>query len=185
MLLIVSAAVPVLVMVTYCDALVVPTLTAPNETIVGDSVTGPVGATPVPLSVIDCGELLALSVMVIAAVMAPAVVGPKCPWMVQLAPIARVFPQEFAKTNCDALVPVTAMLVMETATVPVLVMVTVCVPLIVPSLTEPKARFVDESVTGGATPVPVRATVWGDVVALSVMVTLAVIAPGAVGWKWL
>jgi len=71
-----------------------------------------------------CGDPVALSVMVTAAASAPVAVGAKWPWMEQLAPAARLVPQVLAKTKEDALAPVTAMLVMVNAAVPVLVMVT-------------------------------------------------------------
>ena len=184
MLVIVSVAVPVLVMVTYCDALDVPTVTEPNDRLAAVKVTGPAGATPVPVSEIDCGELLALSVMVIAAVFAPAAVGAKCPCMVQLAPTARVVPQLLAKTNCDAPVPVNAMLLMVKAAVPVLLIVTDCELLVSPTEMEPNARLVAESVTGRGMPVPVSAMVCVVVGLLSVRVTAALNAPTAAGAKW-
>ena len=81
----------------------------------------------------DCGETAALSAIVTDAVSAPAAVGAKWPWMVQLAPTARLVPQVFAKTNEDAFVPVTVMLVIFNAAGPVLVMVTDCDPLEVPT----------------------------------------------------
>jgi len=43
---------------------------------------------------------------------------------------------------------------------------------------------VAESVTGGSTPVPVRAMVWGELAALSVRVMDAVSAPPVAGAKW-
>lgn len=122
MLAMVRVAEPVLVMVTDCELLEVPTLVAAKETLVVERVTG--GSTPVPLRAMDCGEVVALSVMVMEAVSAPATAGAKWPWMVQLAPAARLVPQVLAKTKEDALAPVTAMLVMVNAAVPVLVMVT-------------------------------------------------------------
>ena len=70
-----------------------------------------------------CGDPLALSVIVTAAVNVPVAVGAKCPWIEQLAPTARLVPQLFANTNCEAFVPVTATLVMLRAAAPVLVMV--------------------------------------------------------------
>jgi hypothetical protein len=124
MLVIVNAAVPVLVMVTDCEALDVPTFTVPNNRLVAESVTGAAAALPVPLNAIDCGDVPALSVMVMAAFHAPAVVGAKCPWMLQLAPTVRLVPQVLAKMNEDAFAPVTAMLVIVNVAVPVLVMVT-------------------------------------------------------------
>jgi len=138
-----------------------------------------------PLRVIVCGEPVALSVMVMAPESAPLAVGAKCPWMVQFAPTARVVPQLFAKTNEDAFAPVTAILVMVSVAVPVLVIVTDCDPLDEPTFTVPNERLVAESVTGaiGAAPVPLNAMVCGEPATLSVMVTAAVTAPAAVGAK--
>ena len=77
MLVIVNVAVPVLVMVTNCELLELPTAVVGKESCVAERVTGP--AAPVPLSVMVCGELDALSLIVIAAVNAPLAVGAKCP----------------------------------------------------------------------------------------------------------
>jgi len=77
MLVIFTAAVPVSVNVTDCDPVDSPTLVAAKDRLVAESVNG--SGTPVPLSVTVCGEVVALSVIVIAAVSAPPVVGPKCP----------------------------------------------------------------------------------------------------------
>ena len=132
-----------------------------------------------------CGEPDALSVIVIAAVCAPLAAGAKCPWIVQLAPTAKLVAQLFANTNEEVSAPVTEMLVIVSAAVPVLVMDTYCDALVFPTLTVPKERLVADRVTGaaGATPVPVNAMVCGDVVALSMMVMAAVMAPAAVGAK--
>jgi len=99
--------------------------------------TGAGGATPVPLNAMVCGEPAVLSVIMTVAFNGPAAVGAKCPWMTQLAPTARLVPHVFAKTNEDTFVPVTAMLVIEKAAVPVLVIVTDCELLDWPSSTEP------------------------------------------------
>jgi len=66
-----------LVRVTDCDALAVPTACLANNRLVAESV----GAVswPVPLRAMVCGELLALSVMVTAAVSGPCASGVKCP----------------------------------------------------------------------------------------------------------
>jgi hypothetical protein len=88
-----------------------------------------------------------------------------------------------AKTNEDASVPVTAMLVMVKAAVAVLVMVTDCELLAEPTAVAGKVRLVADNVTGGTTPVPLNATVCGELAALSVMVMDAVSAPPAVGAK--
>ena len=92
----VSAAVPVLVMVIICEPLDSPWMVGAKLSALAERVTG--GSRPVPVSAIVCGELSALSVIVMSAVNAPAAIGAKCPWMVQLAPVAKVIPQEFPKT---------------------------------------------------------------------------------------
>ena len=77
MLVIDNAAAPVLVTITVCDPLDDPTFTDPNDRLVAERVTG--GVNPVPLKAMLCGEVPALSAIVIAAVNAPVVVGAKCP----------------------------------------------------------------------------------------------------------
>jgi hypothetical protein len=64
---------------------------------------------------------------------------------------------------------------------PVLLKVTGCTPLVVPSVWLPKIRLVAVRLTALPLPVPVRITVCGLPAALSVMVTVAVRVPGAVG----
>lgn len=183
MLVMVSVWLPVLVRLTYCDTVAVPIGDEPNERLVAESVTGKGCPVPVPLNVTDCGELLALSVMVMAAVKAPVTIGAKCPWIVQFDPTARLVPQLLAKTNEDAPAPVIAMLVIDRAAVPELVSVTDWEPLDEPTFTDPNERLVAERVTGGITPVPLSATLCGEPAALSVMVMAAVSAPPAVGAK--
>ena len=107
----------------------------------------------------------------------------KCPWIEQLAPAARLLPQEFANTNDDAFAPVTAMLVIDSGASPVLVKVTDCDALDVPTAWSPYVRLTAESDTSGTTPVPVNATVWGDPGELSVMTMLADSGPVTVGAK--
>ena len=97
MLVMVSVAVPVLVSVTTWELLAEPTVTDPKDRLVAERVTG--GTTPAPVRAMVWGEPAALSVMVTAAVRAPPFVGAKWPWMVQLAPAARLVPQVLAKTN--------------------------------------------------------------------------------------
>jgi len=88
---------------------------------------------PVPVTVMVCGDPVALSVMTTVAEYEPVAIGAKWPWMVQLAPMARLAPQVLAKSKEDAPAPVTAMLVMVSADVPVLVRVTLCEALLVPT----------------------------------------------------
>src|ERR1035438_5699546 len=131
-----------------------------------------------------CGEPMALSVMVTAAVSAPNTVGVKCPWMVQFAPAARLDPQVFANTNEEAPVPVRPMLVMSRVAPPVLVKVTCCVGLCAPTFSMPNDKLVAESdAAGGVSPVPLSAIDCGEPPALSVMVTVAVRAPVVTGAK--
>ena len=78
MLVMVRGAVPVLVRVTDCDALVDPTFWLPKDKLLAErDMAGEVR--PVPDSAMLCGEPLALSVIVMAAVIAPAAAGVKWP----------------------------------------------------------------------------------------------------------
>ena len=78
MLEMVTAVVPVLVMVTYCELLDVPTSTEPNATLVVESDTVPAPLeVPVPVRLTVCGEPVALSVNVRPATWLPEVVGLK------------------------------------------------------------------------------------------------------------
>src|SRR5207245_1023671 len=86
-----SGAPPLLVRVTFCAALVVPTRCLPNVLLVAESVAVG-GVTPVPVSDTDCGLPAASSVMVSVAVRALAAVGVKVRLRTQLAPAASVAP---------------------------------------------------------------------------------------------
>ena len=89
-----SAAVPVLVTVTTCAALVVPTVWLANVRLAGDKLTSGT-PTAVPVSETACGLEAALSVSVIAPVSVPATVGLKVTEIVQLAFAAKPVPQVF------------------------------------------------------------------------------------------
>ena len=131
-----------------------------------------------------CGDPLALSVMVTAAESGPVVAGAKWPWIEQLAPAARLLPQEFANTNEDASAPVTAMLVIDSGAPPVLVNVTDCDGLAVSTTWFPNERLADVSDNAGAvTPVPLSEMLCGDPLALSVMITVAESGPVVAGVK--
>ncbi len=96
MLLMVSVAVPLLVSVTVCAALVVPTCWLLKVRLVLERVTaGAVGATPVPVRLTLCGLPAALSVIDSVPVRVPVAVGVKVTLMVQLAPAATEAPQVF------------------------------------------------------------------------------------------
>ena len=81
-------------------------------------------------------------------------------------------------------VPVTAILVILSAALPVLESVIVWAALVVPTFWLANVNEAGERLAAAvdaATPEPVRLTVWGLPVALSVTVTAAVLVPDAVG----
>jgi len=88
-----------------------------------------------------------------------------------------------AKTNCEALAPITAMPDIDKVAVPVLVSVTDCEPVDAPTLVEANERLAADRVTGGTTPRPLNAILCGEPAALSAMETAADIAPPAIGVK--
>ena len=88
-----NTAVPVLLSVTCCEALVVPTPWAPKVRLVGLRLTtGPVPV-PLPVRLTVWGLLPALSIMVRVPVRVPVTVGVKVTLMVQLPPAATDVPQ--------------------------------------------------------------------------------------------
>jgi len=125
-----------------------------------------------------------LSEMVSVPVCVPELVGAEATLIAQLAPTAKEPPQLLVSTNC----PETVTLLKVTLAVPVLRTVTVCEPLVCPTLTLPKLRLVGDTLTvvdppEGETPDPVKLIVWGLFEALSVMVTVPVRVPVVVGAK--
>src|SRR4051794_5677068 len=100
--------------------------------------------------------------------------------MVQLALAARVLPQSLVCPNSTF---VEMMEVTFNVTLPVLVSVTVCAAVVVPTVCVPNVNEVEDRVGTAPIPMPVRAMVWGLAGALSVIV----IEPGrvfaATGWK--
>jgi hypothetical protein len=114
----------------------------------------------------------------------PVAVGVKVTEIVHFAPAATELPQVCVSAKSpEALIDV-----MESAAVPEFVSVMVCAALVEPVVCEANVRLVGERVTAGdvvigRAPVPLKATVWGEPLALSVMVTVPVRAPVAVGVK--
>ena len=90
--------------------------------------------------------------MVSAAASAPAPAGMKCPWIMQFAPAARVGPQEFGKRNDDAFNPVTTIFAIVRAALPVLVKVTCCGALAVPTCWGPNDKLAADMDATGASP---------------------------------
>jgi len=89
-----SVALPLLVSVTLCAALELPTSCDANVRLVGAKVTAGAGAaTAVPDKGMVCGLPLALSAMDTEAVRAPLAVGLKVTLMAQVALVASVAAQ--------------------------------------------------------------------------------------------
>lgn len=138
------------------------------------------GPVPVPLKVTVCvlpTTPLLLSVMVSAPVSGPVAVGEKVTLIAQEPLAATLLPQLLVSSKL-ALV---AMLVMVSAALPVLVRVTVCAVLLVPTNCGEKVRGEDGKLATGAVPVPVKGTICGLLGSLSVIVTFPVRIPTAVG----
>ena len=107
-------------------ALVVPMFVVGNVRFVGNTET-PV--TPLPLSVIVCGLLVALSVIVTTPVKVPVDVGLNVTEIVHFLPAKTVLPQVLVCAKG----PVVVMLVMFSVAVPVLVRVAFLTALVVPT----------------------------------------------------
>ena len=125
-----------------------------------------------------------MSVIVSVPVRLPAAVGVKITEIAQPVPAATLVPQVFVWAKS----PDVAIDEMVSPAVPELVSVTVCGALAVPSVCEANVRLLGESITAGdvitgTAPVPLNVTVWGDPLALSVIVSIPVRAPTAVGVK--
>ena len=132
---------------------------------------------PNPVSARLCGLFPALSVMEIAPVSVPIVVGLNVTVNVQLAPAATLFPQLFVWLNG----PVNETFEMLRIPRPVLVSVAVCDALVVKTTCVEKISLVGASVTAGNTPTPESATTCGLLGALSVNVRLPVMLPALPG----
>jgi hypothetical protein len=155
-LVMVRLPVPVLVRVTVCCELVVLITWVAKVRLVGESDTAGVPPTPVPVSVTCCGLFAALSVSVTVPLKVPALGGVKVTEMVQFVPASTLDPQVLAWAK----LVLATMLVIVSVALPVLVRVTVCAALVVPTLTLLKVKLAGESWTAGAVvPMPVRLTV--------------------------
>jgi hypothetical protein len=128
-----SAALPVLVRVTTCAALVVFKVWLENDKFDDDKTSiGAGGTTPVPLRVIVCGLPAASSAMVTAAIRVPVAVGVNVTLIVQFPLFEGTeLPQVLVCAKSPLFVPVKPMLVMFNAAFPVSVSVIVCDELVV------------------------------------------------------
>lgn len=125
--LIESAAVPVLLSVTVCGVLLLPTTTPLNVRLEGDRLA--MGAVPVPERLAVCGLPTALSVTVIVPVREPVAVGLKVTWMEQFSPGAKAVPQLLVWVKS----PVVLIPLMESVAPPLFVKTIVCAVLVVPT----------------------------------------------------
>jgi len=142
----VREAVPVLVRVRVWAALAVPAAAEKAVRVESES-AGAGGAVPVPVSVMVWGEVGALSVIVAVPVSEPAVVGRKPKVRVQLAPATRGAEVLQVLVRVKLAVAARAMLVKLIDVLPALVSVTVLALALVPTVCEPKATAVLESVS--------------------------------------
>ena len=124
-----------------------------------------------------------MSVTLMAAVLAPVADGENVAVIVHEAPAATLTPQVVVWLKSELLAPVIEMLVRLNAAPPVFFRVTFVPLLVVPNCLIPNETNDRDRVTTGVAPVPVIETVWGLPVALSAMVTLADLAPSALGVK--
>ena len=136
---------------------------------------------PIPTKSTTCSGLLyALSVIAMPPSRDQAAVGLKVTVIVHDDPAATV--PEVQLLVCEKS-PLTSMSLTVKLAVPVLLTVTDCVALLFPTSTPVKLRLAGDSVTAGATPVPLNATLCGLPAALSVMLTVDVRLPVCVGVK--
>ena len=142
---------------------------------------------PVPVRLACCGDVEALSVTLSVPVRVPVVVGVKVRFMVQVAAGASEPPQIPPEGTVEETAKSPEAVMLDTVRVPVpeLVSVTLIAPEVVLTVCGPKTTEEALSVAPGtnATPVPERATVCGEPVALSTMVSVVERAPAAVGEK--
>ena len=185
MLVIVKEEVPALVSVTAWAALVVPRAVEGKVSAAVLRVTESV-AVPVPLSATVCGEPGAVSATLRVALRAAAEAGLKATKTAQLAPAASEVPQVFNWRNDVGLVPAIDIELSVTAPEPLFVTVTSCAALVAPNTVLGNVRVVGDSVidrVAAAAPVPVSVTFWGEPVALSAMLSVAVNVPVVTGLK--
>lgn len=148
---------PRLVSVKLCVLLVVPTLRLTKVSELRESDTA---VFPVPFSLTVWLPVLASSAMVKVALIEPVVEGVNVTVNVHKSPTPRVLPQLLFWVKAELFAPVMAMLEMSSVAVPVLVSVTVCGVLLVPTTWVPKYKDEADRVAPGlVVPVPVRLTV--------------------------
>ncbi len=167
-LVMVKIALPLFATVTTLGALVLPAGRFAKATSDAERLTRgtPPPVTPVPDKGRLSGLVVALLVIVTLAALAPASLGVKVTSNVQLVPAARrLAPREHGaapaadKAKSAPCGPVTAMFVMFSVALPLLVLVrvTLCAALVVPTVCVAKLRLAEDSVTAAAAPEPATA----------------------------
>ncbi len=159
---------------------------------VGDKPMAATGAAlPVPDRATN-GGVVPLAATFRLAVRGPAAVGVNAKVTVQLLPTPKLPPAAhvpWPSAKSDAAAPDKVMAVRLAAALPLLVRVSVCPLLLVPTVAAPKSRAVLAGIqasTGAnttAAPVPVRAMALGEVLALLVMMMNADLVPTDAGEK--
>ena len=130
-----------------------------------------------------CGLLDALSVIVTAAVLLPVAVGVNVTVIVHVPVVGKLAGQLLVCAKSAGFVPVMLMLLMLSVPPPLSVRVMLCGGLAVPTFCVAKVRLFGLNCTFGSTPEPVRLTVCGLPVALSVTETEALRLPVTSGPK--
>jgi hypothetical protein len=150
MLVMLKLPVPVLLSLTDWAALVVPTVWLVKVRLVGDKDTvGDPLEVPDPVRLTVCGLPLALSVMVRVPLRVPVAVGVKVTLIAQVEPAATPLPQLFVSAKS----PVVAMLEKCTGVVPLLVKVTACAALVVPTAWLANVKLVVDCESAGVKPI--------------------------------
>lgn len=151
MLVMLRAAVPLLVRVTVCAWLLAPTVCEGKVRVVGERVIpgAAAAAVAVPVNATSCGLPAALSAIDSEAVLLPVDVGLKTTLMAHEAPTATLEPQVLVSLKSPASVPVTLIPVIASEAVPLLVRVTACDGLLVPTACDANVRLAGETPTVG------------------------------------
>ena len=89
----------------------------------------------------------------------------------------------FVWTKSAEFAPAKVIAAIPTGTFPVFETVMICAALVVPAPCGPKVRLIADRAIDGATPVPIRETICGLPLALSLRFKLAFLAPIDVGEK--
>lgn len=132
-----------------------------------------------PVKLINCGLPPPLSAIETSAVRVPVVFGLKVTLTEQLAFFASTLPHVFDRAKSPESLPVKVMLVKVSVVVPTLVIVTLCGLELLPIFVAGKLKPDADNLT--CVPVPVKLIDWGLLAALSVIFTVPVRVPSAVG----